>query len=61
MAEKWLHKLNSYLAITNGTISYAIYFCLKHDVTLDALDIDWVIARGDCVLLLMTWLYYMKY
>lgn len=41
-------------------ISYAIYFCLKYDVTLDALDIDWVIARGDCVLLLMTWLYYIK-
>lgn len=40
--------------------SYAIYFSLKHDFTLDFLDLDWVIKRGDCVLLLMTWLYYLK-
>lgn len=42
------------------TISYAIYFSLKYGFTLNELDIDWVIARGDCVLLLMTWLYYLK-
>lgn len=41
-------------------ISYAIYFCLKHDILLKDLDIEWVIKRGDCVLLLMTWLYYMR-
>ena len=41
-------------------ISYAIYFSLKHGFTLNELDIDWVIERGDCVLLLMTWLYYLK-
>ena len=41
-------------------ISYAVYFSLKHSFTLDELDINWVIEKGDCVLLLMTWLYYMK-
>lgn len=41
-------------------ISYAIYFSLKYGFTLDKLDIEWVIDRGDCVLLLMTWLYYLK-
>lgn len=41
-------------------ISYAIYFSLKHGFTLDVLDINWVIERGDCVLLLMTWMYYMN-
>lgn len=41
-------------------ISYAIYFSLKYGFTLKELNIDWVIARGDCVLLLMTWLYYLK-
>ncbi len=41
-------------------IGYAIYFSLKHGFDLAELDIDWVIARGDCVLLLMTWLYYLK-
>lgn len=41
-------------------ISYAIYFSLKHGFTLTELDIDWVIERGDCVLLLMTWLYYLN-
>ena len=40
--------------------SYAIYFSLKHGFMLNELDIDWVIERGDCVLLLMTWLYYLK-
>ena len=41
-------------------ISYAIYFCLKYKFQLEKLDIDWVIKRGDCVLLLMTWLYYLE-
>lgn len=41
-------------------ISYAIYYSLKHGFTLNELDIDWVIERGDCVLLLMTWLYYLN-
>lgn len=41
-------------------ISYAIYFSLKHDFLMKELDIDWVIERGDCVLLLMAWLYYLK-
>ena len=41
-------------------ICYAIYFSLKHGFTLNKLDIDWVIERSDCVLLLMTWLYYLK-
>lgn len=41
-------------------ISYAIYFSLKHDFALKELDINWVIERGDCVLLLMTWLYFLK-
>lgn len=41
-------------------ISYAIYFSLKFGFTLNDLDIKWVIGQGDCVLLLMTWLYYLK-
>lgn len=41
-------------------LSYAVYFSLKHGFTLNELDINWVIERGDCVLLLMTWLYYLK-
>ena len=41
-------------------ICYAIYFSLKFGFTLDKLDIQWVIERGDCILLLMTWLYYLK-
>ena len=41
-------------------ISYAIYFSLKYGFALDKLDIEWVIKRGDCVLLLMTWMYYLK-
>ena len=41
-------------------ISYAIYYSLKHDFALKELDVNWVIERGDCILLLMTWLYYLK-
>ena len=41
-------------------ICYAIYFSLKHNFSLATLDIHWVIQRSDCVLLLMTWIYYLK-
>ncbi len=41
-------------------ISYAIYFSLKYDFALNNLDVDWVINRNDCIMLLMTWLYYKK-
>jgi hypothetical protein len=41
-------------------ICYAIYFSLKHGFLLEELDIDWVMKQSDCVLLLMTWLYYLK-
>lgn len=42
-------------------ICYAIYFALKYGFELASLDIDWVINHKDCILLLMTWLYYSKY
>lgn len=48
-------RVNNYEAI-----SFAIYFSLKYDFQLSSLDIDWVIGRRDCVMLLMTWLYYLK-
>lgn len=48
-------KINNYEAI-----SYAIYFSLKYGFELDELEIDWVIRRGDCLLLLFTWQYYLK-
>ena len=48
-------KVNNY-----ESICYAIYFALKYDFVLDKLDIQWVINRSDCVLLIMTWLYYLK-
>ena len=41
-------------------ISYAVYYSLKYDFDLERLDIGWVIEREDCILLLMTWLYYLK-
>ncbi len=41
-------------------VSYAIYFSLKYHFVLDVLDIDWVIKKGDCIMLLITWLYYLK-
>lgn len=41
-------------------ICYAIYLSLKFGFSLNQLDIQWVIERGDCILLLMTWLYYLK-
>lgn len=52
--------LDSKLSHNYEAISYAIYFSLKYNFTLDELDVQWVIERGDCVLLLMTWLYYLK-
>ena len=33
---------------------------MAFDFNLKELDVNWVIERGDCVLLLMTWLYYLK-
>ena len=51
---------DSKLSHNYEAICYAIYFSLKHDFALSELDIDWVIERSDCVLLLMTWLYYLK-
>ncbi len=41
-------------------ICFAIYFSLKHGFSLTTLDIPWVIQSGDCVLLMMTWVYYLK-
>ena len=41
-------------------ICFAIYYSLRYDFKLKSLDIDWVIKRSDCVLLLMTWLYYLR-
>ena len=40
-------------------ICYAVYFSLTYGFALDDLNIEWVIERGDCILLLMTWLYYL--
>lgn len=48
-------RVNNYEAIC-----YAIYFSLKHGFQLEELDIDWVIKHGDCILLLLTWKYYLK-
>ena len=42
-------------------ICFAIYFSLKHGFSLTTLDIPWVIQSGDCVLLMMTWVYYLKH
>lgn len=41
-------------------ICFAIYFSLRYGFKLKALDIEWVIERSDCILLLMTWLYYLR-
>lgn len=48
-------RVNNYEAI-----SYAIYYSLSYNFELSELDIDWVIQRGDCILLLLTWQYYLK-
>lgn len=48
-------RVNNYEAIC-----YAIYFSMRYDFKLTELDIDWVIKRGDCILLLLTWEYYLK-
>ncbi len=42
------------------SICYIVYFALKYDFWLDELDIPYVIEQKDCILLLLTWLYYMK-
>lgn len=52
--------LDSLASHNYEAICYAVYFSLKFGFTLKRLDIQWVIERGDCILLLMTWLYYLK-
>lgn len=45
---------------------YAIYFAIRFDFTLDKFEndyysaLDYVIKSGDCLLLTMTWIYFMK-
>ena len=41
-------------------ISYAIYFALKYDFELDDKDTQWILDRGDCVSMLMEYLYILK-
>lgn len=41
-------------------ICYAIYFALRYDFFLDELDKDYVIRQKDCIMLVLTWIYYMK-
>ncbi len=41
-------------------ICYVIYFSLIYDFELAELDIVWIIRQKDCLLLLLTWLYYLK-
>ena len=47
-------KVNNYEAI-----SFCVYYSLKYRFQLNELDCEWVIQRNDCVLLVMTWLYYL--
>lgn len=42
------------------SICYVIYYALKYDFLLDELDISYVIQHKDCIMLILTWLYYMK-
>ena len=51
---------DSKASLNYEAICYAVYFSLTYGFTLDDLNIEWVIERGDCVLLLMTWLYYLN-
>lgn len=51
---------DSVLSHNYEAICYIIYFSIKYDFSLNTLDIDWVIQRSDCVLLLMTWIYYLR-
>lgn len=48
-------KINNY-----ESIGYAVYFAIKYDFELDELDIDYVIKKQDCIILILTWLYYLK-
>ena len=48
-------KINNYEAIC-----YAIYYSLRYGFKLQTLSIEWVIERSDCILLLMTWIYYLR-
>ena len=54
-------KINDY-----ASLYYAIYFAIKFDFELDAFDNDWssvkdyVFNSKDCLLLVMTWIYFMK-
>lgn len=41
-------------------ICYAIYFSLLHGFYLEELDTAWVIEQKDCILLCLTWVYYLK-
>lgn len=54
-------KVNDY-----ACLCYAIYYAIKFDFELDAFDKEWrsgqdyVLESKDCILLVMTWLYFMK-
>ena len=54
-------KVNDY-----ESLCYAIYFSIKYSFTLDVFDEDYISAQNyviksnDCLLLTMTWLYFMK-
>lgn len=54
-------KINDY-----SSFCYAIYFAIKFDFVLDIFDTDWlggqdyVFNSKDCLLLVMSWLYFMK-
>ena len=54
-------KINDY-----ESLCYAIYFAIKFDFELDAFDNDWssvkdyVFNSKDCLLLVMSWIYFMK-
>ena len=48
-------RVNNYEAIC-----YAIYFAIKYGFWLNEEFYQWAIDRGDCVTLVMTWLYYLK-
>ena len=47
--------MNNYEAV-----SFSIFYSLKYGFELEDLNIEWVIKKGDCIMLLMTWLYYLK-
>lgn len=41
-------------------ISFAIYFALKYDFILDDIDVEWITDRGDCISMLLAYLYVLK-